>query len=87
METNPRKYDGYGDTCVDYLIDSPDYAHEIKIYVTCGAWDATPYPCPENTVALEDIQGSTIVRIPDQYTPNKYHYATAYYSGSEWWLD
>jgi hypothetical protein len=77
-ETNPRKYDGVGDTCFDYLVDSPDYKHEIKIYVTCGAWDAMPSPCQQDTVYLEKIQDVTIVRFPDQDIPNKYYYATAY---------
>jgi hypothetical protein len=76
-ETNPRKYDGYGDTCYDYLIDSPDYQHEIKISVICGGHGAVPAPCPPDIEIIAPIQDSKIIRLPDPDLPNKFIYATA----------
>jgi hypothetical protein len=80
-ETNPRKYNGDGPTCYDYLIDSPDYQQEIKIYVICGGWDTQDTNCPNGTVSIGEIQATKIVRFPDKLTPNKYIYATSYLSG------
>jgi hypothetical protein len=77
-EVNPRKYDGYGDTCYDYLIDSPDYQQEVKIYVICGAWGSAGDFCPAGVVSIGIIQNTSIVRFPDPSTTKKYIYATSY---------
>jgi hypothetical protein len=80
-ETNPRKYNGDGATCYDYLIDSPDYQQEVKIYVICGGWDTLDMACPSGTVAIGEIQATKIVRFPDKLNPNKYIYASSYLTG------
>lgn len=79
-ETNPRKYDGYGDTCYDYLIDSPDYRHEVKISVVCGGHGAAPSPCPSDFEIVAPIREKTLIRFPDKELPRKYIYASATFS-------